>query len=200
MTMTVAVIGTGAIGGALGRAFASAGLDVVFGSRDPAVSGTVADGTAARVATVAEALSGADTVVLAQPGSAVDAFLTAYGPALDGVLLVDAANRFDGRVTHSADQVADHAPGARYARAFNALGVEVLEQPRFDGVPADLFFSTGLAADRPAVETLISAVGLRPAYVGPEKYDLLDALMVLWVSLALEQGRGRHLAFRVMTD
>lgn len=205
--MTIAVIGTGAVGGALGRAFAAAGLDVVFGSRDPAaadasgaVTGGVTGGTGARVAGIADALAGADTVVLAQPGSAVEDFLTAYGSALDGVLVVDAANRFGARVAHSAEQVAEHAPGARYARAFNALGAEVLEQPLFDGVPADLFFSTALAADRPAVETLIAAVGLRPAYVGPEKFDLLDALLVLWVSLALEQGRGRHLAFRVVTD
>jgi predicted dinucleotide-binding enzyme len=65
--MKVAVIGTGNIGGTLGRAFAGAGHDVTFGSRSPG-DDQVAQGTAARVSDVAGALDGADAVVLAIPG------------------------------------------------------------------------------------------------------------------------------------
>ena len=38
--MRVAVIGTGNIGGTIGRAFARAGNDVVFGSRSPGNDGS----------------------------------------------------------------------------------------------------------------------------------------------------------------
>lgn len=61
--MQIAVIGSGFIGGILGRALARAGHDVTFGSRHPDDRDVVRD-TAARVAPIAEALSGAEVVVL----------------------------------------------------------------------------------------------------------------------------------------
>ena len=49
----VAVIGTGNIGGTLGRAFARAGHDVTFGTRRPAESAGAAGETGAKVTDVA---------------------------------------------------------------------------------------------------------------------------------------------------
>ncbi|WP_084724503.1 NAD(P)-binding domain-containing protein [Streptacidiphilus melanogenes] len=80
---TTAVIGTGNIGGTLGRAFARAGHAVVFGSRDPAASDAAGD-TAAKVATPAEAVAAADTVLLAIPAGDVEEFLRTHADALAG--------------------------------------------------------------------------------------------------------------------
>ncbi len=62
--MQITVVGTGFIGGVLGRARASAGHDVTFGSRRPD-SDDAAGTTSARVAPVADALASAEVVVLA---------------------------------------------------------------------------------------------------------------------------------------
>src|SRR4051794_30972927 len=118
--MTTAVIGTGFVGGTLGRAFARAGIPTVFGSRHP--DEDAAGGSGARTASVAEAVEAAQTVVLALPGGVVEDFLREHGGALAGRLVVDAANNVGGAVTHHAGLVAAHAPKARYARAFNNLG------------------------------------------------------------------------------
>ena len=50
------------------------------------------------------------------------------------------------------------------------------------------------------MESLITAVGLRPVWVGDGTHgaDLLDGLTRLWFALAINQGRGRHLAFRML--
>jgi hypothetical protein len=55
-------------------------------------------------------------------------------------------------------------------------------------------------ADRPAVEDLIRAVGLRPVYAGDGAHEVVDGVLRLWFALAIGQGRGRHLAFRVLDD
>ncbi|MEV4615179.1 NAD(P)-binding domain-containing protein [Kitasatospora sp. NPDC049258] len=193
--MAVAVIGTGKIGSTLARAFGAAGLETVLGSRDP---GAVADAPV-KVVTVAEALAGADTVVLAQPGTAVDEFLAEHGPALDGRLVVDAANRLAAPVQNSAAEVAERAPGARYARAFSSQGVEVFADPLIGGTASDHLFSAA-EEDRAAVEELISAVGLRPVYLGPDQYELVDRALWIWFRLAVAQGHGRHSGFRLLTD
>lgn len=190
--MRIAVIGTGKVGGTLGAALARAGHDVAFGSRHPA------DADDAAVVGIADALDGADVVLLALPGSAVEDFLAEYGVQLDGTIVIDAANRMGGAVTHSAAAVAEVAPRARYVRAFNTLGWENFARPTFDGIAADLFFSAP-EADRAAVEGLIADVGLRPAYLGEGKQDLVDSVLPLW--FALVQARGqRHLAFRILSD
>ena len=194
--MTTAVIGTGFIGGTLGRAFARAGLPTVFGSRHPAEDSAAGD---APVVPVADAIAQADTVVLALAAAGVEPLLQTHGDALAGKLVVDAANSMGGGgVAHHADLVARLAPKARYARAFNTLGGENFADPVFDGTPADLFFSSS-AADRAAVEELVTAVGLRPMYVGENQQDVVDGMLRLWFALAVGQGHGRHLAFHTLT-
>jgi hypothetical protein len=52
----------------------------------------------------------------------------------------------------------------------------------FDGIPADLFYSAP-TAEQAAVEHLITDVGLRPAYVGVDRHDVVDGVLSLWIAL-----------------
>jgi predicted dinucleotide-binding enzyme len=194
--MTTAVIGTGFIGGTLGRAFAAAGIPTVFGSRRPEDTSMAGD-SGATVSTVEDAVAGARTVVLALPSGAVEDFLRTHSEVLAGQLIVDATNKVGAAVAHHADAVATLAPKARYARAFNTLGGESFADPDFAGTRADLFYSS-TEQDRPAMEELITAVGLRPMYLGDNQQDTVDGVMRLWFALAVGQGHGRHLAFRTL--
>jgi predicted dinucleotide-binding enzyme len=192
--MRIAVIGTGNIGATLGAGFARAGHTVTLGSRNP--SDDKSD--AAPVADIASALRDAEAIVLAIPAKAVSEFLASHGPALDGKLVIDATNNIGAASANAAAAIAQAAPNARYARAFNTLGWENFAAPTFDGVAADLFFSAP-ETDRDVVERLISDIGLRPAYLGPDKQDLVDSVLPLWFTLAQLRGQ-RHLAFRVLQD
>ncbi len=191
--MDIAVIGTGFIGGTLGRALARSGNAVTFGSRHPD-DDDVAGDTSASVATVPAALGAADVVILALPGNAVGDLAASHGAALAGKLVIDATNKMGAPVANSrAALPAD----VRYARAFNTLGGENMADPEFADGRADMFFSSP-EADRSTVEAVVAGVGLRPVYVGPDEEDLVDAVFRLWVALAMRQGRGRRLAFRLL--
>jgi len=190
--MNVAIIGPGFIGTTLGRALAGAGHQVTFGSRDPG-GGDVA-GLPAAVAPISEALANAEVVVLALPGSAVAELTSAHRDALDGKLVIDATNQMGAAVTNGR---ASLPPTVRYARAFNTLGGENLADPVFADGKADMFFSAP-EADRTTVEAVIEDVGLRPVYVGEDQELLIDNLFQLWIALAMKQGRGRRLAFRLL--
>lgn len=191
--MEIAVIGTGFIGGILGRALAAAGHHVTFGSRHPA-DDDVAGGTSATVAAIGDALAGAEVVILATPGGAVAGLASAHGDALAGKLVIDATNRMGQPVANAR---ADLPATVRYARAFNALGGESMADPVFADGPADLFFSAP-APDRATTEEIIRSVGLRPVYLGADEEALVDALFHVWITLAVKQGRGRRLALRVI--
>ena len=191
--MRIAVVGTGFIGGILGRALAGSGHTVTFGSRHPA-DDEVAAGTAAVVAPVTEALAGAEVVILAVPGVAVPALVAEVGGDLAGLLVVDATNTTGTAVANSRAAL---PPDVRYARAFNTLGGETMADPVFADGRADMFFSAP-EADRTTVEAVVEGVGLRPVYVGEDEEQLVDCLFRLWIALAVRQGRGRRLALRLL--
>lgn len=185
-------MGTGFIGGIVGRALARSGHAVTFGSRHPA-DDDVAGDTGAAVVSVAEALAGDRVVVLAVPGPAVAELVASSGGALDGRLVIDATNRMGAPVSNGRGDL----PTVRYARAFNTVGGENIENPVFGDGPADMFF-TAPEADRDTVAEVVEGVGMRPVYVGADQEDLVDALFRLWIQLAVVQKRGRRLALRVL--
>ena len=191
--MEIAVVGTGFIGGILGRSLAKAGHGVTFGSRHPADI-DVARGSSATVAAVRDAVAAGEVVIVAVPASSVEAFAAECGDLLADKLVIDATNRMGSGVANSRR----HLPGdIRYARAFNTLGGENIADPVFPDGPADMFFSAP-EADRASVAAVIEAVGLRPVYVGADEEEIIDCLFRLWVALAMKQGHGRRLALRLL--
>jgi predicted dinucleotide-binding enzyme len=191
--MEVSVIGTGFIGGILGNALARSGQRVTFGSRRPDTDDVAAD-SGATVASVADALSRSDTVILALPGNAVADFAAENREAIEGKLIIDATNRMGEPSSNSRSSL---PTGIRYARAFNTLGGENMADPVFAEGRADMFFSAP-PSDRSTVEAVIEGVGLHPVYVGEDQEDLIDSLFRLWIALAMGQGRGRRLAFKLL--
>src|SRR5579862_2087067 len=142
--MKIAVIGTGNIGGTLGRRWLAAGHDVVYGSRAGAGQGP---GGGAQLP-VADAIAGAEVVVLALPGGAAAGVVAANGAALDGKIVIDAVNRMREPEVNYRTAIAAAAPTARYARAFNTLGWENFADP----VPGTALFFAADPAARPAAE------------------------------------------------
>ena len=188
--MRIAVIGAGNIGRTLGAKWVAAGHEVVYGVRSP-----VAPDTAA----VADAVDGAEVVALAVPGAAAKDVLATLGDALAGKVVIDATNDVQGSgKLHALDELAD---GAHPVRAFNTLGWENFENPIVGGETADLFYAAEEGRGKDVAEHLIADVGLRPVWVGgDEAFDLVDSLTQLWFTLALRQGRGRRLAFKLLVD
>jgi 8-hydroxy-5-deazaflavin:NADPH oxidoreductase len=194
--MRIAIVGAGNIGATLAAALGRAGHDVTVGVRSP--EGREVEG--ATVAPVGDALAGAEAVILALPGGAVEGFLSDHGAALDGVVVLDAANSMGGAgPAHHAEAFARHAPGALMVRAFNTLGWENFAEPTFDGERTDMFWCGPEGRATEVAEQLIRDVGLRPMRVGgPEQIDVVDGILRLWFALMTGHGGNRHLGFKTL--
>lgn len=198
----IAVLGTGNIGATLARKWAATGHRVTLGSRDPAhpKAQGLADRIGARAASHAEAVDAAEVVVFALPGDAMAPTVEALGRTLDTKTVIDATNNITGPEMSSIAAIRAVAPGAAAARAFNSLGWENLANPHFHGTTADLLWCGPNGEPGALVEQLITDVGLRPIRVGGlDELELVDTLARLWFALALGQGHGRHLAFKVLS-
>jgi 8-hydroxy-5-deazaflavin:NADPH oxidoreductase len=200
--MRIAVVGAGKIGGTLGRKWVAAGHEVVFGVRDPEneQARALRDelGERARVATIDDALAGADAVLLAIPGTAAAEAAERLGPALDGKIVIDSTNNMRAPVVNSVAAIQAAAPSAQVFRAFNCYGWENFVEPLFDGIQADLFYAGPEGQAGVAVEGLIADIGLRPVRLGgAEQAGLTDDVMNLWFTL-VRAGMGRHVAFKLL--
>lgn len=203
--MKIGIIGAGNIGGTLGKKWAEEAFEVIFGVREPQAAKVQTllagiDGLA-KATTVDKASEESEVVLVATPGDTVAAIAGRVGAKLDGKILIDATNNVRQPVMHNLGVLQKHAPDAPLYRAFNTLGWENFAEPVIGGVQADLFYCGDEGKPQAIVEQLIRAIGLRPVYVGGvQQAPLLDNLTRLWFALAMQQGRGRHLAFKLLQD
>ncbi len=204
-SLKIAVLGAGNIGSTLGRKWSAAGHHVAFGVSDPqgkkAQALRAERGDSVTIGLVEEVLNdNPDVIVMALPGTAMDAIITKNAALLDGRIIIDAANRLGGGPMNSFATFGEHTSHAQVFRAFNSLGWENFANPFFDGIQADLFYCGPDGEAREVVEQLIAEIDLRPVCLGDgQQVGLVDSVGSLWFALVFGQGKGRHLAFKVLT-
>lgn len=200
--MKIAVIGSGNIGGALSARLAAAGEDVTVGVREGGARDGLHEGVA--VTSVAEAVAGADAVIVAIPGGQVAAFAGDQSAALAGKLVIDATNDLSGGDDNSLSHTtawAELAPDTVVARAFSTLGFENYRNPTVAGQTPTLFWCGPDDEHGGVVEAIIRAVGLEPVRIGGlEAVAILDGMTRVWFQLVFAQKMGRHLAFKLLRD
>ncbi len=202
--LRIAVLGAGNIGGTLGRKWVLAGHNVAFGVTTPnsarALKLRAELGNRVTIDLVEAALANSDVVVMALPGNAMDETITKHAVQLDGKIIFDTANRLGGGPMNSFATFQKHTPQAHIYRAFNSLGWENFADPVFDGIQADLFYCGPDGDAREVAEQMIADVGLRPIRLGDvEQVGLVDSVGSIWFALVFGQGKGRHLAFKVLS-
>ena len=178
--MKIAIIGSGRIGGLVGKLWAQAGHQVRFSSRHPdRLDALVAESRPnASRSSIEEALAFGEVFLISIPYGSLSAFGNQFGSQLSGRIVMETGNPYPERDGDVARQVLDSGlgtgrwsarwlPGARLVRAFNSvwgrmLAREAHRTPPQVGVP--------LAADdanaMEIVAGLVRDAGFDPVSVG----------------------------------
>lgn len=211
----VGILGSGAVGQALGRGFAKHGWEVMVGSRSPdseklaewlrSVEGEV------RTGTFAEAAVFGGVVIIATLGGATEAALELAGPKnLANKLVIDATNPLDfssmppglllGSDYSNGERVQRKLPGAKVVKCFNTVPNPQMIDPKFEeGTPPMLICGNDLKAKK-RVEVMLRDLGW-PGVIdigGIEESRWLEALVPLWVRVGTALGTWSH-AFKAVT-
>jgi len=179
--LTTAIIGVGNIGTAVARHLVGSDETVVVAAKDAPHADALAQqlGPRARAASVEDAITGADVIILALWLDDMKDVISEHAPLLDGKVVVDPFNPlgFDatGQMirTLPGDQsagsiVASLLPAsAHYVKAFGTLSAETLagnanRKPQ----RAVLFYTTDDDEAATTVERLIQAAGFEPFKIG----------------------------------
>jgi predicted dinucleotide-binding enzyme len=191
---TIAVIGTGNVGGALGPAFAAQGHTIVYGSREPGREDVMelvrrtGNGASARQPT--QAVIDADIVVLAVPGTAALSIVNGLGD-LSGKIILDPTNvisRDAGFPMHglngensNAELIQAAQPDARVVKAFNTLNFMQMVDPESAGGPISIPLAGASAQAKAIIADLVEGMGLHAADVGPLAYSrVLEQMLAMW--------------------
>ena len=178
---TVAIIGTGNLGGRIATAFAAGGQDFLLAGRDTDAADKLASdiGGHAEVVSVDEAVDRADVLLLAVWFDAFKELIAQYGDRLAGKVIVDPTNPVgpDGKggfqkiigEQESSGQILAGLlpPGARLVKAFGTLSADTLSAvARREPERAVLFYAADDAAAGDQVAELIRTAGYEPVRVG----------------------------------
>jgi 8-hydroxy-5-deazaflavin:NADPH oxidoreductase len=182
--MKIAVIGSGNVGSAVAKGAQSAGHDVVVTSAGGDMSN-------------AEAVRGADIVVLAVPYGAVSEIAAEIAGEVRGATIVDATNPltddYSGLVTEGgasgAERIQQQLPGAKVVKALNTVFAANQDSGQVDGVQLDGFVAGDDAEAKQQALDLLAQFGFRPIDAGGlSAARHLEALGFLNISLNAANG------------
>lgn len=196
---TVAVIGTGRVGGALGPRLAALGHEVIYGSREPEREDVLAlvakSGSGASAAQVGDAARRADWIVIATPHKAMPDVSAAVGD-LDGKLIIDVTNALvpagDGLMALSEDGSAGEAwqaakPAAKVVKAFSTVGYHVMASPEAAGGAVTTMLVGDDTEAKATVAGLAQELGFETIDLGPMRNArYLEGVAVLYLVPLLE--------------
>ncbi|HEY2308109.1 MAG TPA: NAD(P)-binding domain-containing protein [Streptosporangiaceae bacterium] len=178
---TVAIIGTGNIGGRLAANFAAGGQDFLLAGRNQEAAGKLAAGLDghAEVVSIDEAVDRAGVLIIALWLDAFEQLIGQYGERLAGKVIVDPSNpvgpdetgnyrKVIGEQESSGQILAGLLPsGARLVKAFGTLSAGSLSAAaRREPERAVQFYAADDAAAGDMVAELIRAGGYEPVRVG----------------------------------
>ena len=206
--MNIGIIGSGRVGGTLGRRFVEQGHDIVFGVRSPQsakVQALISElGGKARAVPVAEVSKTTDIVFLTTPWGTAEQAIANAGD-LTGKIVVDCTNPIGsdgllvGTTTSAGELVAEWAKGASVVKAFNTTGSDNMANPQYGDLAVTMFICGDEADSKKVVASLAEQIGFEVVDTGPLKTArYLEPLAMLWVHLAYNEGFGLDFAFKLI--
>ncbi len=202
--MNIAIIGPGKVGRALARRWADHCHQVVLGTRNNQINESVAaliKHPNVRTASLTKTAHGAEVILIATPAEVALELIRNLGE-IRGKVLIDASNaigKYPEPYSTAFHAFADKT-SARVVKAFNTVGYETMADPDFRGTAADMFVAGNHAEAKAIATQLAKDAGFGEVYDfgGNDRVELLEQLALSWINLALKQGYGRKIAFKLL--
>lgn len=203
--MKITILGAGNVGSALGKGWIAAGHSVLFGTRNAGSPKTqkmldlIPD---TRILSVEDAVKDMDVLVVTIPPEAVLDLIPRLGD-LSGRIIIDATNSVRTRpepYTTAFHAIKALAPSAEVVKCFNTTGFENLFDPVYNGTGIDMFAAGSSLTAKQAASQLAKDLGFEKCYDfgGDDKVELLEKFALSWINLAIVQGHGRNIAFKLL--
>ena len=200
--MQIAILGTGPVGRALGKACSAAGHEVVIATRDPEQTRQREEWAGLDLPLAAHKDLDGDVFINATNGQGSLTALRAVGDALNGKVVIDSSNALDfsqgfppslfvSNTDSLAEQLQRELPEARLVKMFNTMANQVMVDP--NRLPSDttIFVAGNDVTARQTAASLAADLGWTDVF---DLGDLtaargLEMYLPLWVRMFAQIGR-----------
>lgn len=203
--MKISIIGTGNVGGALATQWAKAGHQIFLGTRD---FGKFEDkhllsNPNTTLHTIPESVSAAEVVLVAVVPQATQSICEQIKDFAKGKVIIDAMNSVRVKpegFANSFDAFKSYLPESDIVKCFNSTGFENMSDPIYHGEGIDMFVAGNAAKGKAIAKQLAFDAGFAACwdFGGDDKAQLLEYFALSWINLAIMQGHGRNMAFKVI--
>lgn len=203
--MKIAIIGTGNVGGALATKWAHKGHRILLGVNDihHFKGKDLLQNPNTSVHTIETAVQAAEVILIATPATATIEVAQSLGDTT-GKIIIDAMNIVMGRgpqgFTNTAEAILANTATRDVVKCFNTTGFNNMQNTQYAEVTIDAFMAGDSIAAKAIVRQLALDAGFAACYDvgGNDKFQLMEQFAFFWINLAMMQGQGREIAFKLL--
>ncbi|HKR04365.1 MAG TPA: NAD(P)-binding domain-containing protein [Bacteroidia bacterium] len=209
----IGIIGSGAVGKALGNGFIKHGYQVMIGTRDTSKLSDwkIKAGDNAGVGSVHDAAQFGDIIVLAVKGMVAEEAVKENIIHLAGKTVIDTTNpisdeppvngvlKFFTDINHSLmERLQNAAPAANFVKAFNIVGNTLMVNPKLPGGKPTMFICGNNDNAKKEVSEILDQFGWEIADMGKaEAARAIEPLCILWCITGFLENDWMH-AYKLM--
>lgn len=202
--MKIAIIGSGNVGGALAQQWIKAGHLVMIGAQFPLSDKNLQLANKIgqdKFTTISRAAQESDVILIATPPAAIFDIIYQMGD-VSRKIIIDATNSVvKGPEPYKTvyHALADKTQ-AKIVKCFNTTGFENMLNPVYNGVGIDML----MAGDNDDAKSVAKGLALDCGFAEcwdfgkADKVELLEKFALSWINLAIMQGHGRDIAFKIV--
>lgn len=201
--MNIAIIGTGNVGGALATQWAKKGHNIHLGvkNKDQFKGSELLKNANTSVFSIKEAIELSDVILIATPPTAIFDIVEEMGD-VSGKVIIDSTNSVmkSPEPYKTVFHMLAEKTNAEVVKCFNSTGFENMKDPVYHGEGIDMFMAGDSENAKDVARQLALDCGFGSCwdFGKSDKVELLEKFALSWINLAIMQGFGRGIAFKVI--
>jgi 8-hydroxy-5-deazaflavin:NADPH oxidoreductase len=203
--MNIAIIGTGNVGGTLATKWAQKGHRIFLGVNNTTnfKGAELLSNPNTSVHPVKEAVLQADVILIATPATVAAEVAQSLGDTT-GKIIIDAMNVVMGigpaGFTNTADAILANTQTKDVVKCFNTTGFNNMLNPVYGNTAIDAFVAGDSVKGKEVAIQLAKDAGFAECYNvgGNDKFFLMEQFAFFWINLAMMQGLGREIGFKLL--
>jgi len=203
--MKIAIIGTGNVGGSLATKWSKAGHHILLGVRNPDEfkgKGLLQNANTA-VHPISEAVAQSEVILISTPAQVAVEVTKQLGDTTNKVI-IDTMNIVRGNgpegYTNTSSAILAHTETSDVVKCFNTTGFNNMEDTVYGENRIDVFVAGDSDEGKRLASQLALDAGFGDCYDvgGNDKFELMEQFAFFWINLAMFQGQGRDIGFKLL--